>query len=75
MSSYQTYDELQIVHERCANPEDQLTDNQKVTVQNRKNEEKLYQRVDRLEEEIKNLRIVELTFNHNSTSFCYYVIV
>ena len=39
-------------------------DNQKVTVQNRKNEEKLYQRVHRLEEEnkqllkeIKNLRM------------------
>ena len=57
-------------------------DNQKVTVQNRKNEEKLYQRVHRLEEEIKTLRMkqengdsrlefykehnVELTFKYNS---------
>ena len=43
------------MHERCANLEDQLMDNQVVTVQNRKKEEKLCQRVDRLEEENKQL--------------------
>ena len=37
--------------------EDQLMDNQAVTVQNRKNEAKLHQRVHRLEEEIKFLKM------------------
>ena len=68
MFFYQIYDELQIVHERCANLEDQLVDNQKVTVQNRKNEEKLYQRVHRLEEENNRLlkEIKNLHDNDNS---------
>ena len=43
------------MHERCANLEGQLMDNLVVTVENRKKEEKLSQRVDRLEEENKRL--------------------
>ena len=81
MFFYQIYDELQNVHERCANLEDQLMDNQTVTVQNRKNEAKLYQRVCKMEEEIKTLKMkqenadsrlefykehcAELTFKYN----------
>ena len=68
MFFYQIYDELQIIHERCTNIEEHLMDNQAVTVQNRKNEVKLHQRVDRLEEEIKFLKMLPTKYNEMVTT-------
>ena len=66
----QIYDELQIVHERCTKLEDELMDNHVVTVENKKKEDKLYQRVTILEEENKELfkKVLSLVMKENNTN-------
>ena len=59
---------MEIIHERCTNIEEHLMDSQAVTVQNRKNEVVLNQRVKRLEKEIKPLKVLPTKYNEMVTT-------
>ena len=59
---YQIYDELKSMRDKYNNLEEVTLENFKVTMQNRKKEEKLHQRICTLEEEnIKLLKALECT--------------